>query len=225
MNSFIRNNGLVSLRPPGVSKILDFLETSFAPVATKVSEQTAKVNDSDAGQAEFQSLLQGDSQAFALIVDEHQQMILALAQSMGFKGLDRDEAVADVFAQIYLALPKFKGRSNLSTWIYRIALRTLAKLRLRRHRHSQSVPSDQTPDFRQTLPDQRLQTTELQTKLWDAVAALDARSAAAVELFYRQNWPLEKIAGVLECSVGAAKTILFRAREQLRQKLKPEQFE
>ena len=67
-----------------------------------------------------------------------------------------------------------------------------------------------------SAPDVRVETLETKERVWAAVAKLDPRQATAVELYYRREWPLEQIAATLECPVGTIKTLLFRAREQLR---------
>ena len=69
-----------------------------------------------------------------------------------------------------------------------------------------------------------METMELRERLWEAVAALDSRAAAVVELHYRQGWPLPDIAEVLDCPVGTIKTVLFRAREQLRNVLSSQEI-
>ena len=161
----------------------------------------------------------GDPEAFARLVDEHRTLVLGLGQSMGLAGADLDDAAAEVFASVFRSLPRFEGRSQLRTWIYRIALRSLGKSRLRYgRRRAQSLPED-LPASGQPSPDERLEQEDLRQRIWDAVAELAPREAAAVELHYRREWPLEEIADALDCPVGTVKTLLFRAREQLRRRL------
>jgi RNA polymerase sigma-70 factor (ECF subfamily) len=74
-------------------------------------------------------------------------------------------------------------------------------------------------------PESDAQKRELHERLWAAVARLDPDQAAAVELFYRRGLPVAEVATVLEKPVGTVKTLLFRAREQLRQVLRVSELE
>jgi RNA polymerase sigma-70 factor (ECF subfamily) len=150
-------------------------------------------------------------------VQAYQDLVLALGQTLGFRSADLDDTAADVFAEVWLALPGFEGRSSLGTWIYRIAIRVF----IRRRRSAPTVTglSHEIADDPQPPPSQRLEAEESRQRLWHAVAQLDPRSAAAVELYYRQGWPLAQIAEALECPQGTVKTLLFRARASLREAL------
>lgn len=75
----------------------------------------------------------------------------------------------------------------------------------------------------QPSPQERAQVAEESRRVWAAVARLDERQAAAVQLHYREGWPLEEIAEALDCPVGTVKTLLFRGRERLRQLLKEDE--
>ena len=61
--------------------------------------------------------------------------------------------------------------------------------------------------------------SEEEQLIWTAVAQLEPRQAMAVELHYRRGFAVEEIAAVMECPEGTIKTLLFRARERLRQRL------
>jgi RNA polymerase sigma-70 factor (ECF subfamily) len=168
-----------------------------------------------------------DPGEFTRLVHGHQHIILGLAQSMGFNGPDLDDAAAEVFAGVFRSLPRFEGRSAVGTWVYQIALRTLWKQRRARTRNARltvEIPVDH-PDAGQPGPGQASETDESRRRLWDAVAALDERQATAVELHYRQEWPLEQIALAMGCPVGTVKTLLFRGREKLRQVLAAQESE
>ena len=60
-----------------------------------------------------------------------------------------------------------------------------------------------------------MQRREDDAGIWEIVARLEARQALAIELFYRQGWSIERIAGVMKCPPNTVKTLLSRARERL----------
>jgi RNA polymerase sigma-70 factor (ECF subfamily) len=164
-------------------------------------------------------LQQRDSGAFRQLVERHQATVLGLCQAMGLRGADCDDAAAEVFANVFRALPRFEGRSALGTWVYRIACRTIPKVRGRSRKHkSASLPEEQI-DRAQASPLEHSQATEANEKIWAAVAQLPEREAMAVEMFYRHQWPIEQIASALECPQGTVKTLLFRARQKLKESL------
>ncbi|HSV14083.1 MAG TPA: RNA polymerase sigma factor [Tepidisphaeraceae bacterium] len=175
---------------------------------------------------DLERLKQQDARAFAELVAEHQAIILGLGQSLGLRGPDLDDAAAEAFAAVYRALPRFEARAQLGTWVYRIAYRVIVKARTKRRRHATVELPDEpsaTPAAGDAGPMQRAEQAETAVAVWSAVESLDERSATAVELYYRREWPLEKIADVLECPVGTVKTLLYRARERLRTLLSSQQ--
>ncbi|MGE5609161.1 MAG: RNA polymerase sigma factor, partial [Bacillota bacterium] len=102
-----------------------------------------------------------DPAAFEWLVDQHQSLVLMLGQSMGLFGMDLEDAAAEVFSNVYRALPKFEARSSLRSWIYRIAMRTLAHFRRRRRRQVIATLPEDIHDPAQAPPDQRLADGEI----------------------------------------------------------------
>ena len=64
----------------------------------------------------------GDEEAFALIVQQHQNMVYSLALRMVRRSIDAEDVAQQVFTKVFFALKKFDMRSSLSTWIYKIAM-------------------------------------------------------------------------------------------------------
>jgi RNA polymerase sigma-70 factor (ECF subfamily) len=178
----------------------------------------------DEDELELGALRRRDAAAFARLVETHQPTVLGLCQSMGMRGADLDDAAAEVFANVYRALPSFQARSAVGTWVYRIACRTIAKVRARNRRAAGEELSVEHPDSGQASPLHESEVAETHRRLWDAVVQLDEREATAIEMYYRRDWPVERIAEVLECPQGTVKTLLFRAREKLRRKLSREEI-
>jgi RNA polymerase sigma-70 factor (ECF subfamily) len=170
-------------------------------------------------QSTLAALRRQDSAAFSQLVATHQRMVLGLAQSMGLRGADLEDAAAEAFAAVYRALPKFESRSAISTWVYRIACRTFWRMRERRDAAPTTALDVDLVDARHVTPLEQAAASEQEQLIWGAVAALEPRQAMAVELHYRRGFAVEQIAVVMECPEGTIKTLLFRARERLRQRL------
>ncbi len=150
-------------------------------------------------------------------------MVLGLGQSLGLRGADLDDAAAEAFAAVYRAIPRFEGKSELGTWVYRIAYRVIVKAREKRKRQR----TDELPDDTAATaagPRDLLEQGEMAAAVWAAVQRLDVRQATAVELFYRRDWPIEKIAEMMNCPVGTVKTLLFRARQRLKEILRKQEM-
>jgi RNA polymerase sigma-70 factor (ECF subfamily) len=179
------------------------------------------VSTGEYGPFGLHQLQQRNAEAFRWLVEQHQSLVLALGQTMGLSGADLDDAAAEVFAHAYRALPRFEGQSQLGTWIYRIAVRTIGKLR--HGRQIQRTAEHELPcehaDDAQPAPHDRLVDAEMRELIWAAVAELDERQAAAVEMHYRQGWGIDRIAEVLQCPPGTVKTLLHRARQRLRERM------
>jgi RNA polymerase sigma-70 factor (ECF subfamily) len=62
---------------------------------------------------------------------------------------------------------------------------------------------------------------ELEQRLEQALAALPESQRTAIMLCRQQELSYEQIAEILDCSVSATKSLIHRARETLRQRLKP----
>ncbi len=166
-------------------------------------------------EAELRRLQRREPAAFAALVGQWQPQILGLCQSLGLRGADIDAAAAEVFWQVHQSLPSFDGRAQLGTWIHRIAWRTICRQRQAR-RAQPTVELAAEPAASEPDPSGVLVAREQQERLWSAVAQLEPRQAAAVDLYYRQQMPVEEIAMALECPAGTVKTLLFRAREKLK---------
>ncbi len=165
------------------------------------------------------ALRRQDAAAFTQLVASHQRIVLGLGQSMGLRGADLDDAAAEVFAAVYRALPKFEARSAISTWVYQIACRTFWRMRRRRDANPTTSLDEVVADAQHVSPLDQAAASEEEQLIWSAVAQLEPRQAMAVELHYRRGMAVEEIAVVMECPEGTIKTLLFRARERLRQRL------
>jgi RNA polymerase sigma-70 factor (ECF subfamily) len=174
----------------------------------------------------------GDMQAFESLVQKYKQPIVNLM----FRALhDLDEAedlAQNVFIRVFQSSARYEVSARFSTWIFTIARHLCLNEIRRRGRHpSQSLESSQAededqpprqyPDARTFSPPQALAHKELEQKIKQALAELPDKQRLAMALCQDEELSYEEIARVLGCSLSAAKSLIHRARETLKQKLKP----
>lgn len=162
---------------------------------------------------------------FDQIVEDHSKFVYNVAYRMMGSHADAEEVVQDAFLSAYRARDRFRGSSQVTTWLYRITVNA-ALMRLRKKSRKVEVsmePSEMTraydaPDHR-SAPDQAVLSGELAQRLQAAIANLPPDQRAAVVLRDVQGMSNEEAAAVLETSVPALKTRLHRGRVALREVL------
>lgn len=170
----------------------------------------------------------GDEVACADLVAAHQRMVYGLAFNL--LG-DRDEALdvsQEVFLRVFRTLSRFRGRSALRTWIYRIVInqvRNRQRWWRRRHR-SDLISLDEhlrncgdVESKRDVLPDRLLASKETATRIWESLDRLPFDQRTALILREVDGLKYEEIAYSLEIAVGTVKSRLTRARQALRAEL------
>ena len=70
----------------------------------------------------IKNLREGDENAFRLLVDKYKNFIFNTSISIIQNTEEADDLTQEVFIQIYKSINKFREKSSLSTWIYRITL-------------------------------------------------------------------------------------------------------
>ena len=68
---------------------------------------------------------QGDSEAFASLFHTHKTRIYSLCLRMTNNTAEAEDLTQEAFLQVFRKLPTFRGDSALSTWLYRVAVRTV----------------------------------------------------------------------------------------------------
>ena len=81
---------------------------------------------------------EGDTNAFAVLVDRYKDMVFTLSLKMLKDREEAEEVSQDTFLKIYKSLSKFNGEAKFSTWIYKVAFNTCLD-RLKKNKRSQPV--------------------------------------------------------------------------------------
>jgi len=138
---------------------------------------------------------------------------------------DAEDVLQETFLALYNNLEKFKQRSSLATYLYRLATNfSLMKLRRRKSRGYQHQvrleEAAEHPDPKAYGLD-RILDTELRKLLNRFLIELDEKERAAVVLADIEGLPGAQAAKILGLTLPAFKSRLHRGRDNLRRKLLP----
>ena len=184
--------------------------------------------DRDADRAErdaVAAVLNGDTDAFRVLVRAHQRRVFALALMITRDRQAAEEVTQDAFLNAYRHLDRYDPQRPFHPWLATIAVR-LAQTWLRRHaRQRLNLVPDMSAlpapsghgDARQPLT--TLIADEQGRNLWAQVEGLSAGERTVVLSYYRQQLGVAEIADQLGVTSGTVKTLLHRARRKLRQRL------
>jgi len=167
----------------------------------------------------------GDREAFGVLVQRYQGPVVHFAQRfLGVSGQDAVEDLGqDVFLAAYKAVRSFRGEAKVLTWLLRITVNVCLNHR-RQSRLRETLPL--TPADAQDVstdesarPDDRAIGQEEVAEVAAAVASLPANQRGAVLLRHFDGLSYAEIAEVLETSVPAVESLLFRARRTLAERI------
>lgn len=169
----------------------------------------------------------GDTAAFEELVGRHQALVAGTVGRMLGNNSEIEDVAQQVFVRVWKSAKRYVPRAKFTTWLLKIT-RNLVFNELRRRKRHPAMPLQleaegeemQLRDERNSRPDSALLETELQGAIEDAIAALPETQRMAVVLRRYEELSYEEIAGVLDQSVPAVKSLLFRARTELRQRLR-----
>jgi RNA polymerase sigma factor (sigma-70 family) len=168
----------------------------------------------------------GDQAAFGELFQRHAKKIFLSTLRITRNREDAEDALQECFLSGLVHLKDFDGRSQLTTWLTRIAINA-ALMKLRRNRYSREVPMEfldeegkERPRFQfidgSPNPEDSYVEQERIGLLRDALAMLRPRVRAAIEICQLQECSIKETARKLGISAAAAKGRLFHARVALR---------
>jgi RNA polymerase sigma-70 factor (ECF subfamily) len=172
---------------------------------------------------------QGDTAALEDLMNRYKQPVINLIARMISDPAEAEDLAQNVFVQVYRAASKYTPSARFSTWIFTIA-RNLALNEIRRRSRHRAESMDAAPnadnppqyaDPTITSPPEALLRGELERKVEEAVAGLPENQRTALILCQRDELSYEDIAEVMGTSLSATKSLIHRARETLKARLKP----
>jgi len=156
----------------------------------------------------------GEREAFDRLVLRYQRDVYRLCYRFVNNHEDANDLAQEVFLRAWRAIPRFRGQSSFSTWLYRIAVNACLNFRALRRPATQELP--------EALPDPvpgaeaRLESDDEARRVRTAVARLPEKQRATLILKVYHDLTHEQVAEILGSSVGTVKANLFHALGNLR---------
>jgi RNA polymerase sigma-70 factor (ECF subfamily) len=184
-------------------------------------------SDEDAEDVRLMKLVShGDTSAFETLVERHQSLVAGTVARMLGSNSDVEDIAQQVFIRVWKSARRYVPRAKFTTWLLKIT-RNLVFNELRRSKRHAHVPLQTDPgaeefplkDEKNPAPDASLLQTELQQAIEDAITQLPESQRMALILRRYEQLSYEEISEVLDLSVPAVKSVLFRARTELRARL------
>jgi RNA polymerase sigma-70 factor, ECF subfamily len=174
----------------------------------------------------------GDSAAFNALLANHSRNVSQQLYQMTGSREDAEDLTQEVFLRVYRHRKTYKAKAKFVTWLYHI-VRNVGRNALRDRRRHPAVPllsaAQQTTeqegltavlaDPRSEHPSGPLERREACLMLMVALRRLDRRQREALELQHFEDLSYADIAYQFALSPQAAKSLLYRARLQLRDAL------
>ena len=168
----------------------------------------------------------GDEQAFRELVECHQHAVVGTIAKMLRDPIEAEDLAQQVFLRIWKHAKRWKPEAKFTTYLFTIT-RNLVYNESRRRLRRKEVSSDERQEDKgyepagesRSEPDSEVERAEMHDEIDAVIASLPEAQRTAVILYSYESMPYEDIAAVLDTSVSSVKSLLFRARSTLKEKL------
>lgn len=157
----------------------------------------------------------GDEQAFAAMYRQHVGRVHRIALRMTGSAADADDLTQRVFEKAWTALPDFKARARISTWLYRVTVNaSLDLLRARKRRPLSDAQSLDSVDPKRG-PESLVASAQTAALVERAILRLPEKYRVVVILRDIEGRPYKEIRSILRLPITTLKMRAVRGREQL----------
>jgi len=168
---------------------------------------------------------EGNEESFSELVRRYQSKVFSMALNFTRDRETADDLSQEIFLKAYLALPKFRFKSEFGTWLYRVALNHVRDF-LRKKGRIKEVSLEEIGEI--SVSDEGIEKREKEREeerrkrlLRASVETLPPKYRIVLTLRDIQGLAYDEISRVLKVSPGTVDSRLHRARKMLRKKLLP----
>lgn len=172
----------------------------------------------------LKKLLSGDEKAFEEFIKENQAKVYRVALSMVRNPQDAEDIAQETFVKVYMSLSSFAGRSEITTWVYRIAYNLSIDFLKKHGKRAKITKTLDDPDDTELLelsddsflPEDAFEKKEVKKDIYDALQSLPDEQRELIELKDIHGFSYEEIAEMLSIKEGTLKSRLNRGRLALK---------
>lgn len=170
-------------------------------------------------------LVDGDKDAFVSLFESYKDKVYNTSLGILRNARDAEDITQEVFVEIFLSIQHFKGKSKLSTWIYRITIsKALDHIRRNKRRKRFAFITSLFGEKGELVTDPpdfihlgvTVENQELSAILFNAISKLPQSQKIAFTLCKTEDLSYEETADVMNISVSAVESLMFRAKQNLR---------
>ena len=148
---------------------------------------------------------------FRKIYDEHKLYVRKTLYWVVGKDLV-DDAVQDTFVNVWRKIDQFEGRSNVKTWIYRVAINSGLSI-LRKNKKHNGVESMEDVEI---AGETQASDVLLQKRIEQGILSLNEKFRIVFVLYYKQDLSVKEISETLKIAEGTVKSRLHTARDDFK---------
>ena len=190
------------------------------------------MGDREVDQQLVERAQRGDKKAFELLVVKYQRKLARLLSRFIRDASEVEDVTQEAFIKAYRALPSFRGDSAFYTWLYRIGINTAKNYLVavgRRAPTMTGVDNEEAEDIEQgeqlkdlNTPENQMISRQVAETVNSTLQELPEELRTAITLREIDGLSYKEIAQIMNCPIGTVRSRIFRAREAIAERLRPQ---
>ncbi len=171
-----------------------------------------------------QEIAKGNQEVFEKFYEENKLKVMNLCYGMLRNRDEAEDMVQEIFVEVYSSAGKFKGKSKLTTWLYRIAVnKTINQIRKNKVKNLFVNIEDKTNLFVDNdRTDLKIEEKEKIAELHKVIDKLPSKQKTALTLFIYNEMPQKEIAEIMNVSLNSVEVLVYRAKQNIKKRLSKE---
>lgn len=160
----------------------------------------------------------GDPEAFGLLVKRHSNRLWAVALRTMRNGEEAADALQEAYISAFRRAGTFRGDSQVTTWLHRIVVNAcLDRIRRNKVRAADPLPEDPDRAAEMSVADNvdQMEVKERRADVSRALNQINADQRSALVLVDMEGYSVEEAAQILGCATGTIKSRCARGRAKL----------